>query len=68
MKVRNIYSGHAERAGPARRGVMRRACGWVAWPAVACALLLACDHAGAVDMLAPGSEYTVVLMLYGKRG
>ncbi|XP_045769194.1 insulin receptor-like isoform X2 [Maniola jurtina] len=35
--------------------MMRRACSWVAWPAVALALLLACDPAGAAaDMLAPG--------------
>ncbi|XP_046978161.1 insulin receptor-like [Vanessa cardui] len=33
---------------------MRRACDWVAWPVVACALLLACDYTSAGDMLAPG--------------
>ncbi|CAG4954517.1 unnamed protein product [Colias eurytheme] len=48
-------SGHAGR-GERSRGVMRRAGDWVAWPAAACVLLLACDCACAIEMVAPGSE------------
>ncbi|XP_038207553.1 insulin-like growth factor 1 receptor isoform X1 [Zerene cesonia] len=33
---------------------MRRAGDWVAWPAAACVLLLACDCACAIEMVAPG--------------
>ncbi|XP_045527669.1 insulin-like receptor isoform X1 [Pieris brassicae] len=33
---------------------MRRGCDWVAWPLVASGLLLFCNHAYAIDMIAPG--------------
>ncbi|CAH0727470.1 unnamed protein product, partial [Brenthis ino] len=49
-----LSSGHVEEGASARRGVMRRACDWVAWPVVACALLLVCDCLCAGEILAPG--------------
>lgn len=57
-------SGHVEGGASARRGVMRRACDWVAWPVVACALLLVCDCLCAGEILAPGGSLQPLLNLY----
>lgn len=53
-----LSSGHADGSAKARRCVMRRASNQVAWPVVACALLLACDCTIA-DLLAPGICHSV---------
>ncbi|CAK1540177.1 unnamed protein product [Leptosia nina] len=48
-----LSSGHVVRSAVSR-GVMRRACDWVAWPVLAGALLLVFNHAYAIEMIAPG--------------